>query len=1081
MDRVLRLFTLGRFEALVGNEPMDLSRRGSRRIAKELLALIIAAHPARLSRDVAADQLSPGADDDTAHGRLHQALHSLRRLLEPELAARASSRFVLSDRDTIYFAGGEHVEVDSEDFFRLSEANQSDDNKERGLALYRGEFLPEMDLPTKFLALREKLHRQFRACALALHESLLTQRQNERAVKALSHVMSVDPTNEDACYALMQSYIAENRRDDARRCFDRLAQALSDEVGVAPNAALRDLALSLKTGLAQSARSAVPASAPPASLGHAFAVPAPLKRLVNRPHWVRRVADELLVRRYRLVTLLGLGGMGKTTLAMQCARDIQDRFSLGSCLVSLPLSPLTREELALHIAAAISVGGSQGEVESAIVNRLRAGSCLLVIDNYLAGTNSNLLIAHLLQQCPDLTLLVTARAACGLESERIIHLHPMSLPETGAAARPVDSESVALFVLRAEDYVDGFELDSASQQAVSEICAFAQGYPLTIEIIASRLRHSPAQQILDSVRSFERGSTSEQNAISSIQSILRWAWENASADAQRTMAWASVFHIPFGARILEHAATFTQQQLAANLHELHQLGLLQRANRISATIGASSYTMLDVVREFAQRMLNETGEKEAAFDWYSETLLKRGRSLVRNHLLVVPTWGWSEQGVSFADLTAATEWTIANGRHTSAVEHFACLCLGLFERSRFVDFEHFRNRFSVLWYAELDTRHRAQHRFSIGLGRAMGFLDRDSVATLKEAAVGFAAVGDRAGELLAKRYAAAMLSASGQRVEGLQLAKEIDEGCAELDDDNLILKIATGVTFVFLECGQAKGAHAAAKRAVTLTNAPGVSDAQRLSALLSACHVFMFSGELETASRYADELHALAWRAQHERHQYIAAQMLAEISITKNDLDTAEKHIVDLIVTTKRRGETTNELAQNNRLSLALAVARGACDDALLVETKTILGKLRTAERTGHWGWVGNCSAYAAALWFVGRQDEAVETLLDASQAVEQTPFGDQLMFAGVVAEVGRALGLNAVIDPVGRALRAVEAEDCATTVCSDVVFLRAIQKTPAKTRLKSPPKRPVDHEGRTLQAHAVSAIFDIATAFKKP
>ena len=220
----------------------------------------------------------------------------------------------------------------------------------------------------------------------------------------------------------------------------------------------------------------------------------------------REVAEVgRLVEAHRLVTLVGIGGAGKTRLALQVAAEFVPRFPDG--VVFVDLAAVTEASLtaqAMASAVRMASGGCDTDpralgrsLEDELVLSLAARRLLLVLDNceHVADACTNL-AARLLDQCALLHVLATSRERLDVEGEHVWHVPPLSLP--GAAVRLEDlvrAEAVRLFEERATAY-DGFMLTAANGPAVAQICERLDGIPLAIELAAARMRHLTPQEIL---------------------------------------------------------------------------------------------------------------------------------------------------------------------------------------------------------------------------------------------------------------------------------------------------------------------------------------------------------------------------------------------------------------------------------------------------------------------------------------------------------------------------------------------------------------------------------------------------------
>jgi len=259
-------------------------------------------------------------------------------------------------------------------------------------------------------------------------------------------------------------------------------------------------------------------------------------------------AIRVAIGESRLVTLVGPGGVGKTRLAMELARQLRRVFADGCCVVELAmLGDAAGLEPALLAALSVRDRSSRPTMEK-VLRHLDGRRLLLVIDNcehVLQAAASA--ISSLLHLNAGVRILATSREPLLLSGERVCTVPPLSLPtQNRSHGMPVDSaESVALFVDRARDVVPDFVLTAQNTDAVVQLCNQLDGIPLAIELAATRLRSMSVSTVVEHLdQRFQLLSIGDRTALprqQSLRAMVEWSYELCSPEEQRLWARLSVF------------------------------------------------------------------------------------------------------------------------------------------------------------------------------------------------------------------------------------------------------------------------------------------------------------------------------------------------------------------------------------------------------------------------------------------------------------------------------------------------------------------------------------------------------------
>ncbi len=629
--------TLGTFIVMAGDRVVPASA-WQRRSVSALFTRLLSARNQRLHREQLVDDLWPEMDSSAASRELHRAMHALRTILGQAGATAGSVRhegemIVLEPTDAAH-SGGHWL--DAARFERAAGAAvQSQDRSayREAVRAYGGTFLPD-DPYSEWVALRrEELRGRYLSLLLRLAELSDAAGDRREEEHCLRLALREDACQEDAAAALIGLLGSAGRRTDALRVYQALATALDANLGLAPSSVVEALrARLLEPDLAPSA-----AASRPADLlsDHPGNLPAAVNRFVGRA-WEIREIQEMLTQ-IRLVTLTGSGGCGKSRLALETARGIEDRYPDGVWFI----------ELAALLDASLvpwSVGTTLGlpadtmsKVGAALIADLRSflrpRRVLLVLDNceHLIDTCAAL-VGALLAGCPDLRILTTSREALRIGGETTWLVSPLATPagQSLAPAVLLQGEAVQLFVDRARAARPGFALTEYNAAAVLQICRRLDGLPLALELAAARLGTLPVEAIAnrldDCFALLTGGSRTALARQQTLRATMDWSYGLLSNAQQVVLRRLAVFA---GSCTSEAAAAvggteFPDEPTDELLAELTHRSLVQVIDQT----GSARYALLETIRQYAREQLIASGESARVHDrhraWYLDQLSRAG-------------------------------------------------------------------------------------------------------------------------------------------------------------------------------------------------------------------------------------------------------------------------------------------------------------------------------------------------------------------------------------------------------------------------------------------------------------------------
>ncbi len=321
----------------------------------------------------------------------------------------------------------------------------------------------------------------------------------------------------------------------------------------------------------------------------------------------RRLLDALA--QHRLVTLSGLGGFGKTRLAVESARAATH----FDTLAFVPLSECNDADLIADcIRNALRMEASQENALTQLCAFLDEQDVLLVLDNFEQLVDDGTgVVVDLLERLPRLRCVVTSRRALDVPGEHVLVIDPLPVPQASMdAAEAASTPSLALFIDRARGARADFALTDDNRPALIELCRALEGLPLAIEIAASRIRaYSPTEMCKALAERFDlltrqgqRGARYGRHA--SLQTTIEWSWQLLSGAQQQFFAALSVFRGGWTAAAVESVCETGDAR--------GQLETLVSASLVHAEAdesGVTRFSMLDTLREFAQERLDTDTRK----------------------------------------------------------------------------------------------------------------------------------------------------------------------------------------------------------------------------------------------------------------------------------------------------------------------------------------------------------------------------------------------------------------------------------------------------------------------------------------
>jgi predicted ATPase/DNA-binding SARP family transcriptional activator len=608
---ILQIYALGDLRILRGGKPV----RALRSRKAQAMMVYLTASPKSHAREVLADIFWSESSLSQAMSNLRDVIYHLRKHLKPFVDIKRYS-ITLNPEAAIWMdlveleaaiaaiqEEGDAISVETAHIF------------EEALKLYQKDFLDGFyvrgarGFEEWMIGERERI----RLATLDALISLVNFHQNEanyqKGIHYARHALELEPLMELGHQHLMRMLAYSGRSSEALIQYETCQQLLLKELGVAPSEGTKEIYERLLKG------EKLPGT-PDRFIRHNL--PLPFPRLIGRDEELVKIAGLLEDPACRLLTLIGVGGIGKTRLGLHAAAAALDNYLDGVWLVEL--AAITDVEIFPgYIASVFGVTAQEASkdrgVTDVLVNYLRDKSVLLVLDNCEHLVEDCARFAErLLKGCPKMKLLVTSRDVLGIPGERTFQVSPLALPPDETRLQDLEKyPAINLFLERAAASRPRFWLTEENGVILAEICRQLDGIPLAIELAAARVKVISLDQI--AVRLQDRflfltgGPRTALPRHQTLQATMDWSYSLLTEPERALLRRISVFSggwtlvaaekvTSFGKVTKHHVLDLITQLVDKSLVEVDERGRIVR------------YGMLETVRQYGERKLFEDGEVE---------------------------------------------------------------------------------------------------------------------------------------------------------------------------------------------------------------------------------------------------------------------------------------------------------------------------------------------------------------------------------------------------------------------------------------------------------------------------------------
>ena len=391
-----------------------------------------------------------------------------------------------------------------------------------------------------------------------------------------------------------------------------------------------------------------------------------LSPFVGRTQELEEIAVRLADPHCRLLTLTGLGGSGKTRLAIEASRVVAAHFPHGTVFVGL--QPLPRSDLLVPtIAQALGLTFyGQSEPQQQLLDHLREKTLLLLLDNFEHLLDGSALITALLAYAPGVKIVVTSREVLNVREEWLYPLKGMATPPSIYATALEDYDAVQLFLSHVRRVQPHFELAS-DPEAVIRICQMTAGLPLALELAASWFKGSSAAHVAQAMQhSLDVLSTSMRNVEErhrSMRAVFDQAWILLSESERLIFARLSVFPGSFDSAAADAVAAASFASLAALVEKsLVQMDVSDR------------FGIHEILRQYSKEHLEAYGETATTYARHSQHFARL--MLQHEAALQQPQQVATIQAIErdFDNIRLAWEWAARNGH----LDHLHTMLNGLY-------------------------------------------------------------------------------------------------------------------------------------------------------------------------------------------------------------------------------------------------------------------------------------------------------------------------------------------------------------------------------------------------------------------
>ena len=604
---------------------------------RALLVYLVVENKKRIHRDTIATLLWPGQDEKLAKQSLRQALFALNKAFGEEEILVVSSQYiqlnpeieVWSDTVEIERLAGECHKHNHRSIERCIPCLKC---QERIWELYRGEFLAELPIMDSitfnewYILKRERMHQIALAASIYLGNYYERRGDLARSLSIVEDQLVLEPWREESHAQAMRINALIGERSKALAQYQTCKKVLQEEFGVEPTLETQKLAHFIQQG-------------EPITRRDFFAVPKIPSEFIGRQKEINTLIEMLSIHENRLITILGPGGIGKSTLALALANSLRGLYRDG--IVFVPLSD--SDDVVSSIAQNLAQEGVF--TENALLSLLRDRDLLLILDNFEGHLDESKFIWNLVAQCDGLQVVITSRALLNIRGEHSLHLKGLPYPRVEELEGWKSYDGMLLLDKLIRQINPFFPEDEENLTKLRDIVEKLDGHPLAIEFAAAYIaKHDTAalQKVLDEGLDLDQTNYIDiPERHRSLETIFEQSWQAMTDHEKEQLAGLAVFRGGFTieaainvvniekkeiGQLVSHSLLLEDGQGRYGIHGLTQQFVLERLpqNKVTQERHAIYYANLPEYSfntskvGYLTELKRESANLQAAWEWALE-------------------------------------------------------------------------------------------------------------------------------------------------------------------------------------------------------------------------------------------------------------------------------------------------------------------------------------------------------------------------------------------------------------------------------------------------------------------------------